>query len=118
MRFLLDQSVEARIGTFLRDNGHNVKRIASDFPAGLPDEQVLEIARTEQRILLINDRDFGELIFRQKLSHVGIIYFRFPLDATGQQKIVALARLLNTHKDQLHEFIVVTPAGVRKGKLR
>jgi hypothetical protein len=35
------------------------------YPAGLADEQVLEIARTEQRILIANDKDFGELAFRR-----------------------------------------------------
>ena len=44
MRFLLDQSAETRIGTFLIDHGHDVTRIARDYPAGLPDAQVLAIA--------------------------------------------------------------------------
>jgi predicted nuclease of predicted toxin-antitoxin system len=30
---------------------------------------VLSIARDEERILITNDRDFGELIFRQRLDH-------------------------------------------------
>ena len=78
MRFLLDQRAEGRIATFLADHGHDATRIARDYPAGLPDEQVLDIARREQRILIANDKDFGDLAFRRNLPHVGVILFRFP----------------------------------------
>ena len=33
----------------------------------LPDEDVLTIAREEERILIVADRDFGELIFQQHI---------------------------------------------------
>ena len=118
MRFLLDESVEARIGTFLTSLGHDAIRIGQDIlPPGLPDPQVLAIAHREQRILITNDRDFGELVFRRRQPHAGVIYLRFPLDATAQQKIEALTRLFITHAHELdQQFIVVTPGRVRLRK--
>ena len=113
MRFLLDQSAEARIATFLTDRGHDATRIARDHPAGLPDEQVLAIAHREGRVLIANDKDFGELVVRRNLPHAGVVLFRFPLDATAQEKIDALERLLVTHRAQLDRFLVVTPSGIR-----
>ena len=113
MRFLLDQSAEARIATFLADEGHNATRVGRDHPGGLPDEQVLAIAHQERRILIANDKDFGELVVRRNLPHAGVVLFRFPLDATAQEKIEALARLLVTHTAQLDRFLVVTPSGIR-----
>ncbi len=113
MRFLLDQSAEARIAAFLTDQGHDAARVGRDHPAGIPDDQVLAIAHREQRILIANDKDFGELVFRGGLPHAGVVLFRFPLDATAQEKIAALARLLVTHRTQLDRFLVVTPSGVR-----
>ncbi len=115
MRFLLDQSAEARIAAFLTQQGHDATRVGRDHPAGIPDEQVLAIARAEGRILIANDKDFGELVFRRHHPHAGVILFRFPLDSTAQQKIVALARLLDTHRAPLDRFLVVTPRGVRVG---
>ena len=97
MKFLLDQSAEARIGTFLLDQGHDVTRVGRDYLPGLSDHQVLELARAKQRILITNDSDFGELIFKDKLPHSGVIYFRFPLDSSSEQKITALQNLLQTH---------------------
>ena len=113
MRFLLDQSAEARIAAFLSDRGHDATRVARDYPAGLPDHDVLAIAQNEQRILITNDRDFGELIVRHGHPHAGVIFFRFPPDSTAQEKIAALGRLLVTHAQQLDQFLVVTPRGVR-----
>lgn len=113
MKFLLDQSTEARIGLFLASQGHDVSRIALDHPAGLPDEQVLAIANREQRILITNDKDFGELVFRHRQAHAGLILLRFPLDATAQDKITALARWLASDPQQLDQFLVMSPRRVR-----
>ena len=113
MRFLLDQSAEARIATYLISEGHDAKRVGRDFPHGLPDDQVLAIARVEQRILITNDRDFGELVFRHRQPHAGVIYFRLPLDADATEKIVWLQRLLAAHQQDLDRFIVVSEQGIR-----
>jgi predicted nuclease of predicted toxin-antitoxin system len=62
MKFLLDENADARLGDHLVQQGHNVTRIGSDYPAGLADHRVLSIAHEEQRILITNDLDFGELV--------------------------------------------------------
>jgi predicted nuclease of predicted toxin-antitoxin system len=113
VRFLLDQSAEARIATILTDQGHDATRVGRDHPGGLSDEQVLAIAHQERRVLIANDKDFGELVVRRNLPHAGVVLFRFPLDATAQEKIDALDRLLITHRTQLDRFLVVTPSGIR-----
>ena len=51
----------------LRHLGHDVQVISRNYLPGLPDENVLEIARKERRTLIVADRDFGELIFHQRL---------------------------------------------------
>ena len=73
MRFLLDESAEARIAGFLTDRGHDATRVGRDYPAGLPDEAVLAIVQSEQRIVITNDKDFGELVFRERHPHAGVI---------------------------------------------
>jgi predicted nuclease of predicted toxin-antitoxin system len=113
MRFLLDQNAETRILLFLQNNGHDVTRIGRDHPRGLPDDEVLRIAHSEQRVLITNDRDFGELVFRQKYPHSGVIYFRLPLDTTAAQKIEWLGQILAHHSQDLGKYIVVGPSRLR-----
>lgn len=112
MRFLLDESVDARLQGYLQRDGHDVTSIRLDHRPGMPDREVLAVARDEERVLLTNDRDFGELIFRQRLTHQGVILFRLQsvsLDA----KLTAMREVLLHHADQLGAFLVVSAAGVR-----
>ena len=65
MKFLFDQSADFRLIGHLRGLGHDVTAISRDYPHSLADEDVLAIARQERRILVVADRDFGELIFNE-----------------------------------------------------
>lgn len=114
MKFLFDQSADFRLIPHLQNLAHDVQAISRNFPHGLPDEEVLAIARKEQRILIVADRDFGELIFQQGLAHTGVIFFRLP-GASLQAKIEHLNTALSEHTDDLKlgEFLVVTPGQIR-----
>jgi predicted nuclease of predicted toxin-antitoxin system len=52
-------NVEKAIVDFLRAEGYDVKWIA-DFDCTLRDENLLKLANKERRILITNDKDFGE----------------------------------------------------------
>lgn len=114
MKFLFDQSADFRLIPHLRGLGHDIQAISRNYPHGLPDEDVLEIARRERRILLVADRDFGELIFQQGLVHAGVIFFRMP-GANLQAKINQLNAVLRDYAEELKlgEFLVVTPGQIR-----
>jgi predicted nuclease of predicted toxin-antitoxin system len=107
MKFLLDQSTDARLSVYLRQLGHDVTRIAADYPAGLLDPKILFLARTEGRILITDDRDFGEWVFRFKHPHAGVIFLRLGTYAPLELKIERVSFVLTHYKDQLDQFIVV-----------
>jgi len=113
MKFLLDESAETRIATFLAARGHDATRIGRDYPASLLDHAVLALAQDEGRILITNDKDFGALVIRERRPHAGVILLRFPLDSTAQQKIHALEQLLATQSTPLDQLVVLTPQGAR-----
>ena len=114
MKFLFDQSADFRLIPHLRQLGHDVEAISRNYPPGLADEDVLAIARQEQRILVVADRDFGELIFHQGLVHAGVMFFRLP-GAQLHTKIEHLNTVLQEHAEALErgEFLVVTPGQIR-----
>ena len=114
MNFLFDQSADFRLIPHLQELGHDVEAISRNYPHGLADEDVLAIARDEQRILLVADRDFGELIFQQGFTHAGVIFFRLP-GAPLQTKIEQLNRVLNEYAEELERgaFLVVTRGRIR-----
>jgi predicted nuclease of predicted toxin-antitoxin system len=113
MRFLLDESADARLAPFLRALGHSVSAIAVDHPASLADQQVLAIAYAEHRILVTDDNDFGELVVHHGQPHAGVIYLRLGQYASLAVKIERLTRVLTHDADQLDQFLVVTHHRVR-----
>lgn len=112
MKFLLDESAELRLSSLLRREGHDVKAVARDYPHGLPDDDVLALAREERRVLITNDRDFGELVFRHRVAHSGVIFFRMHNQATTT-KLARMQTLLQDYADQLDQFVIVTDRQVR-----
>ena len=118
MKFLLDENIDARLLPFLQELGHNVASVAKDHRYGLLDKDVLALAHQEHRILITNDRDFGELIFHQGLPHSGIILFRLaPNDANIHLRKARLQYVLTHYADRLQHFLVVTQKSVRIRKI-
>lgn len=112
MRFLLDENADLRLADHLRAAGHDVTSIVHDYPRSIDDPDVLAIARAERRILITNDRDFGELVISQKLPHAGVIYFRLRATALAT-KVERLDNVLAHYGDQLDQFLRVTDSSLR-----
>jgi predicted nuclease of predicted toxin-antitoxin system len=112
MKFLLDESADYPLAAFLQGLGHDVTAIAHEYPQALTDRAVLSIAQSELRILITNDHDFGELIFRQRLPHHGVILFRLGAE-TLLVKTRWLEDVLSKHANDLGDFVVITDHGIR-----
>lgn len=73
---------------------------------------MLTIAQQEQRILITEDRDFGELVFRRRRPHTGVIYLRLP-PMELKPRIARVQEVLDRYSDRLDQFVVVTEKTVR-----
>jgi predicted nuclease of predicted toxin-antitoxin system len=112
MKFLLDESADSRLSVYLSDHGHDVTVIAREYPHALSDREVLSIGRQEERTLITNDRDFGELVFRLRLPHSGVILFRLRTTALAT-KTSRLDYVITHYTAHLNNFLVVTDRRVR-----
>lgn len=77
------------------------------------DDKLLERANTETRLLLTNDKDYGELIYLQKKVSTGIILMRFVSEKSSI-KSYFIQSLLKTYGSSLMGSFTV----VREGKIR
>ena len=73
MRFLVDECTGPRVAKWLREEGHEVFSIY-DQSRGMSDEEIILKAYQENWIIVTNDKDFGELIFRDSHNHKGVIF--------------------------------------------
>src|SRR5215212_2162711 len=96
MRFLLDENVDLPLADYLKEQAHDVTAIALDDTRSIRDQEVLQIALAESRILITNDKDFGELIYKQQLKHAGVIFFRLR-DEDIPFKVARLEAVLTHH---------------------
>ena len=64
---MADESCAKPVVLALREAGHDVVSIGEVAP-GATDQQVLERALNERRVLITEDRDFGELVYARGLS--------------------------------------------------
>ena len=112
MRFLVDECTGPAVARWLRNQGHEVFSVYEEA-RGLNDEEVIEKARAEAWILITNDKDFGEKIFRERQPHRGVVLLRLR-DERAAAKIETLRRLLEDYSDQLTDnYVVVTETRVR-----
>lgn len=79
---------------------------------------MIQKAYDENWILITNDKDFGEKLYRERRAHRGIIFMRLE-DERASNEIQVLRRLSDSYANRLEvQFVVVTETQVRFGKLR
>jgi predicted nuclease of predicted toxin-antitoxin system len=76
MRFPADESCDFAVIHTLRTAGHDVQAVREACP-GAPDEVVMQLAGQETRILLTEDKDFGQLVYAGSGLSVGMIFYPF-----------------------------------------
>ena len=75
MRWLVDECVDADLVALLRKSEHDVVYM-SDVAPRATDVEVMKRADRENRLLLTEDKDFGDLVFRQGQPVPGIVLLR------------------------------------------
>lgn len=111
-RFLADESCDFSVVRELRAAGFDVVAVLEKAPGAI-DQRVIELARTDARILLTEDRDFGRLVFAATQATSGVIFIRFP--ATLRPKLAGrVLDLVRREGDRLERsFTVVGPSRIR-----
>jgi len=76
-KLLADENIPKKTVEILKDGNLDITSVAEVSP-GLSDTAVIEHANSEKRVIITFDKDFGELIFREKLKVEGLILLRIP----------------------------------------
>jgi predicted nuclease of predicted toxin-antitoxin system len=112
MRFMVDESTGPKVARWLREQQHEVFSVY-DEARSMSDDEVIQKAFAENWILITNDKDFGEKIFRERYPHRGVVLLRLA-DERASVKIRTLQQLLQLYSSQLADnFVVVTEKRVR-----
>ena len=114
MRLLVAECTGPAVARWLGECSHDVVSVY-DSARGMSDDDVIALAHSDSRILITNDRDFGEKIYRDRHPHCGVVYLRLK-DERVATKIAVLEDLIRKYEARLKDaFVVVTEKHVRFG---
>jgi predicted nuclease of predicted toxin-antitoxin system len=99
MRFLVDECTGPAVAQWLREQNHDVFSVFEQG-RGMDDDEVIQKAFVENRILITNDKDFGEKTYRERRPHRGVVLLRLS-DERFPNKITVIQRLIENHADRL-----------------
>ena len=112
MKFLADECCDTGLVRSLRDDGHDVLYVL-EKKAGVTDEEILLDAYNDGRILLTEDKDFGELVYRLRKPSRGIVLIRIDVKKR-HLKWERLKKLIDHYPDRLPgNFVVIDLQKIR-----
>jgi predicted nuclease of predicted toxin-antitoxin system len=115
--FLTDQNIHPDVVAHLRQLGLDVLTAADCVLASAPDEQILQRAHLDHRLVLTHDADFGTLAIAQQKPLVGIVYLR-PGHILPTFTIQTLEVLFSATLDLRPPFVLVAHRQGRRVKVR
>ena len=112
MRFLADESCDFSVVRALRSSGYDVLAIA-EIARRAEDLHVIRMALEQDRILLTEDKDFGQLVFAQAQQSAGVVLIRYPSRNRRDLPIAVMDFIRQSGASLGDRFAVVTPGRVR-----
>jgi predicted nuclease of predicted toxin-antitoxin system len=112
MKFIVDESSGMAVTHYLRNAGYDAINVGEIMPRA-HDKAILARAKKDHRILITNDKDFGELIFRSGYPHFGVILLRlYDESPANRAKVIKLVLEQYAHRLK-RRFTVATDTDVR-----
>jgi predicted nuclease of predicted toxin-antitoxin system len=116
VRWLADECVAAPLVAFLRLGDHDVLYVA-ETAAGVSDPDVIDLALREKRLLLTEDKDFGDLVFRREHAVPGVVLMRITPENPGL-KAMRLAAAIDRYGEELFgRYMVIDEVRFRSRRL-
>jgi predicted nuclease of predicted toxin-antitoxin system len=116
-KFLIDESSGRKLFKFLSEKNYNVEYVG-DVMCGADDLEILKYAENNKIILITNDKDFGELVFRMRRPSHGVIFLRLKNNIPFQ-RLKYLLYLFDNYSDKIEKnFIVVSESQIRIRSLK
>ena len=116
MRFLVDENCSSAIIVELASAGHDL--LLAREMAGAADLTLAEIAIAEQRVVVTEDYDFGDLAVRDAIAIPGVILLALttPIMTERAERLLSVIRDLGANL--VDHLIIIEPKRVRRRRLR
>ena len=96
---LADENVNFKIINAIREIPIGVDSIAESH-SGFSDEDIIKLSRNPKRIILTEDKDFGEWVFAHKVENISVIFMRYHFKRVDEM-LKIIINIINQRKEDL-----------------
>lgn len=115
MRFLIDANVSPRLATLLASEGHDAVAVREVGLKDAPDDDIVDYAAKDDRIVVSHDTDFGAWLAFRGLNRPSFILFRSSDPITPDEQAALIISNLDAFAGELESGAIVVFA---RGRLR
>ena len=113
---LADENIDFAIIKAIRDIGIDVYSVAeSNF--GISDSEVISLSLDPPRIILTEDKDFGEWVFAHNRQDVSVLFLRYDYTEIKEITSIIVDLLQSRSGDLINKFTTITPKKIRTRNL-
>ena len=108
MKLLIDENIHRKIIDAIREENFSFVSVQESF-SGMDDPDILNLSLNPQQIVITQDSDFGELIYKNNFRAFSVIYLRFiPIQIFTIIPILIDFLKQNTEEKLKGKFVVLT----------
>ena len=109
---IADENIDERIINAIRKIPINTISVLESY-RGISDEDILFLSKELEKIILTEDKDFGEWVFAHKTEGVSVIFLRYNFTETDEI-IKILVKVLKDKREKLYnKFTTITVNKIR-----
>ncbi len=109
---LADENIDHSLIESIRSAGIEVYSVY-EFHRGTPDFSIIELSRNPPRIILTEDKDFGEWVFAHHVKDISVILLRYHFRDTELIKAILLKILSEQLPSLFGKFTTLTTSKIR-----
>ncbi|MFY9310245.1 MAG: DUF5615 family PIN-like protein [Bacteroidia bacterium] len=109
---IADENIDSRIIKAVRSIPVNTVSVSENYQ-GISDEDVIFLSKELEKIILTEDKDFGEWVFAHKIKGVSVIFLRYNYKETDRIIDILVDLLKNKREKLFNKFTTVTVDKIR-----
>ncbi len=114
-KLILDENISNEIADMLEKQGYDIYAIRKKS-RGMSDKEIILLSNKLSGIILTFDHDFGEYIYRFKISPYGLILLRIKdhsIQSVSNALEIIFTKLKKMNKTLVHQYLIYSESGMR-----
>ncbi len=113
---IADENIDHQIILNLRKLSIEIYSIY-ETERGKTDIKIVSFSRNPPRIILTEDKDFGEMVFQNGIRNISVVFIRYSFSETNKMIEILVNLFSHAHNELFGQFTTVTTQKIRSRKI-